>query len=439
MTVSAEDVDGWRIFDDAPMSRLQIAAVAVIVALSTLDGYDVLSVTFAAPAITHAWSIGRAALGVVLSSGLAGMALGSFVLAPLADAIGRRALVFGCLLIMATGMLFSAFAHSLSELAGWRIVTGLGIGALVPVITALAAEFTNKKRRSFALAAMAMGFPVGGLIGGLGTALLLRHYGWPATFLAGFVAAILLLPIVVVLLPESPAFLLSRRRPGSLARINAVLLRCGHAPLQALPPAGTAKRTAYIAIFSPRQIGTTTRIALVNILYVMPVYFVLSWLPQMIADAGFRPASASLASAVANASGIVGGVAFGALVKRRDVPAMTVTMMVGLGLAIATFGFTPASLGLLTVAAGICGFFLFAGTAGFFAILATSFASEVRASGSGFVIGAGRVASAGAPLLAGWLFSAGLGRGDVSFAFGVCAALAGATLIFQHRVQTERR
>ncbi len=77
-------------FDQAPMSRVQVGAVALTVLLSALDGYDVLSVTSAAPAITRDWHIGKAALGVVLSSGLAGMALGSFALAPLADVIGRR-------------------------------------------------------------------------------------------------------------------------------------------------------------------------------------------------------------------------------------------------------------------------------------------------------------------------------------------------------------
>jgi MFS family permease len=86
-----------RRIDAAPMSRAQISAVAMTVILSALDGYDVLSVTFAAPAIALDWAIGKAALGIVLSSGLAGMAAGSLLLAPLADIHGRRKLVLASL------------------------------------------------------------------------------------------------------------------------------------------------------------------------------------------------------------------------------------------------------------------------------------------------------------------------------------------------------
>ena len=106
------------------MSRVQVGAVALTVLLSALDGYDVLSVTFAAPAITHDWGIGKGALGIVLSSGLAGMAIGSFALAPLADVIGRRRAVLLALTLMSVGSLLCATAASVPQLAGWRVVTG---------------------------------------------------------------------------------------------------------------------------------------------------------------------------------------------------------------------------------------------------------------------------------------------------------------------------
>ncbi|WP_174273334.1 MFS transporter, partial [Sphingomonas bacterium] len=214
-------------FDAAPMARAQIAAVAVTIALSALDGYDVLSVTFAAPAIAIDWGIGKAALGVLLSAGLAGMALGSLGLAPFADMVGRRRMVLASLVLMAAGMLLSAFAHSLPQLVAWRVLTGLGIGAMVAVINPLAAEFANARRRSLALALMAMGYPLGGLVGGLAAALFLRLYGWPAVFLAGAVAAGLLLLVVLRFLPEPLAFLLARPRQDGLARVNALLARCG--------------------------------------------------------------------------------------------------------------------------------------------------------------------------------------------------------------------
>ena len=107
---------------EGPMAPLQIAAVAVTVAISALDGYDVLAASFAAPSISHAWGLGKTGLGLVLSSGLFGMAFGALALAPLADLVGRRVLVFLALALMAGGMALSALAPSPLHLAGWRFL-----------------------------------------------------------------------------------------------------------------------------------------------------------------------------------------------------------------------------------------------------------------------------------------------------------------------------
>lgn len=416
-------------FDAAPLSGTQIAALAVTIALSALDGYDVLSVTFAAPAIAHDWGVGKAALGVLLSAGLGGMALGSLVLAPIADVTGRRKLILASLFLMALGMLLSSFAQSLPHLIVWRVVTGLGIGAMVAVISPLAAEFSNARHRTLALALMAMGYPLGGLIGGLLAAALLQLYGWRAVFLAGFVAAGVLIPIVLRYVPEPLAFLLARRRPDSLGRVNRLLLRCGHDAVAVLPAAPPVAQTGYAAIFAPGQAGTTVKLVMANLLFVMTVYYVLSWLPQMVAEAGFPPSTASLVAAIANLCGTAGGVTLGWRAGHGGLQRLTAATMIGLALATSAFGITPPLLPLLMIAAAICGFFLFGGIAGLYATIAVSFTAEARASGTGFVIGAGRIGSAVAPLLAGWLFAAGFSHGAVSIAFGVSALLAAIMLL----------
>src|SRR3954452_6741002 len=96
--------DPRTILDQALMSRLQIAAVAITVGLNALDGFDVLSISFASPGIAKEWGIDRAALGIVLSMELIGMALGSVVIGGIADKIGRRPTVLGCLTLMTAGM-----------------------------------------------------------------------------------------------------------------------------------------------------------------------------------------------------------------------------------------------------------------------------------------------------------------------------------------------
>lgn len=417
-------------FDAAAMSGVQKMAVALTFALSALDGYDLLSIAFTAPAITLAWGVGKAALGLVLSSGLVGMALGSFLLAPVADIIGRKRMILVCLPLMGLGALLSGFARSLPQLAAWRVLTGLGIGTCIAVINLISAEFANARWRPFSVALMAMGYPAGGLMGGLLASVLIKSYGWPAVFFAGFAVALMFFPIVALLLPESLAFLVNDHRSDNLRRLNALLRRCRHPPLEAMPARATTAGRGYAVIFKPRQVGTTVRMATVNILNAAVVYYVFSWLPQMVVDAGFNPSKASLVASMLNLVGIGGGLSIGVLARFGGLRLWTVAMMIGFGATIGALGSTPSSFALLLLVAGLCGFFLFAAGAGYYGLLASSFGDEARASGVGFVIGTGRISSAIAPSLAGWLFASNWGHAEVSAAFGACAILAGIILAF---------
>ena len=97
--------DPRAIIADSPMGALQIVVVALTIALNALDGFDVLSISFASPGIAQEWGIDRAALGIVLSMELIGMAIGSILLGGVADTFGRRPTILGCLVVMAGGML----------------------------------------------------------------------------------------------------------------------------------------------------------------------------------------------------------------------------------------------------------------------------------------------------------------------------------------------
>lgn len=410
------------------MSRTQIVAIALTFILSALDGYDVLSVAFAAPAVTADWGVGRAALGIVLSAGLAGMALGAFLLAPLADLVGRRPLLLVSLGLMAVGMGLCAVAATPVELAVWRVVTGLGIGSCVAVINPVAAEFANARRRPLTVAIMAIGYPVGGLLGGLLAAFLLEIRGWPAIFAAGAVGALLLVPVVALLMPESLSFLLARQRSDTLPRLNAVLIRCGQPPVTAVPAAEVRRRRSYAALFAPAQVATTFWITIANALFAACAYFVLSWMPQMVADAGFGASTGSLVSATASSAGIAGGIVLGWLAQTGNLRRLATGVMIGLGVATIGFAFAPDELWLLLIAGALCGVFLFGGATGLYITIATTFRDQERASGSGFVSGAGRVTSAIAPLLAGWCFANGLDRGTIGAVFGGCAITAGVIL-----------
>jgi MFS family permease len=429
--VASSSLDGPTpgLLDASPMTKGQILAVGVGVLLAALDGFDVLGMALVAPALDHAWHLDRATLGLLLSTSLMGMALGSIFLSPLADAAGRKPVVLGGVSLMVVGSLLSALCHSVAALAACRIVTGLGIGVMVPLTTTIASEFASGRRRAFAVSATTAGFTAGSVIGSLVASFLLKHGTWPAVFVSGAVAGVILLPAVTFGLPESPAYLLSRRGAKALERLNRVLSSLGRSPVSRLPPEPPIKRASYTALFGPNLIGVILSFAAVMVLVSTSSYYLLNWLPQLVADSGFPPSTGGLASAASSLTGAISGLLFGLAANRFGAARLASIAMIGLGCAVAAFGFMPPVLALLLISSSAVGFFS-GGSAGlFYATMAARLPVLSRTSGIGFVLGIGRVFSIAGPALGGWMFATGVSRADVCMIFGI-APIVGGLLLF---------
>src|ERR1700761_5667797 len=178
-------IDPRATISAAPMSALQIIAVAITIGLNALDGFDVLSIAFASPGIAAEWHIERGALGIVLSMELIGMAIGSVLLGIVADKIGRRPTILGCLVIMTVGMFMATTSKGTVDLSLWRVLTGFGIGGVLSSINAVAAEFSNAKRKNLSVSIMAIGYPIGGVLGGKVVQQLLVGGDWRNVFYFG--------------------------------------------------------------------------------------------------------------------------------------------------------------------------------------------------------------------------------------------------------------
>src|SRR5262245_54903036 len=210
MPVSAGPIDlndPREVIARSPMSTLQILVIAITVALNALDGFDVASISFASPGIAKQWGVDRGALGIVLSMEVIGMAIGSMFLGGIADKLGRRRTVLGCTTIMAIGMFMVPTTHGLVELSVWRVFTGLGIGGMIAIVNAVAAEFSNARRRNLSVSLMSIGYPIGAVIGGVLAQRLLAVYDWRSVFYLGAIATTVLIPAVFLFVPESVQWL----------------------------------------------------------------------------------------------------------------------------------------------------------------------------------------------------------------------------------------
>jgi benzoate transport len=412
-----------------PMSSRQKIAVAIMVGLNALDGFDVLSISFAAPGISKEWGIDRSVLGFVLSMELIGMAIGSIVLGGLADKIGRRFTILGCLSVMVLGMFMAMQASSVSDLSLWRVLTGLGIGGMLAAINAAAAEFSNDKSRSLCLSLMVIGYPIGAAIGGAISSLLLKGSDWRIVFELGAFATLFFIPMVWFFVPETPAFLVSCRPNNALAKVNLALSRFSFAPVADLPPVDAAKAKRSLAdIFSPELRSTTILITFAYFAHMIAFYFILKWVPKIVVDMGFEPSSAGWVLVCANIGGATGGAIFGSLVPRFGLKNLTRIALVMSTLMIALFGAGQSSYAGLIVMVAIAGMCSNAAIVGFYSIFAQAFPTHVRATGTGFAIGVGRGGSAFAPAAAGYLLNAGLGLQFVAITMGIGSLIGALTL-----------
>ncbi|MFD1787934.1 MFS transporter [Sphingomonas floccifaciens] len=428
--------DPRAVIDREPMSRFQWGIVATMVGLNALDGFDVLSISFASPGIAKDWGIDRAALGIVLSMELIGMAIGSLLLGGVADRIGRRTTILGCLGMMTVGMLGAATAHDVYTLSIWRVLTGLGIGGMLASTNAAVAEAANAKHRSLAVVLMAAGYPVGTIVGGSVSAVLLAHYDWRAVFVFGAICSALFVPLVLWRAPESVAFLMHKRPAGALERINATLRRMGHAPVEALPdpePQAVAGKAPLITLFSPALLRTTVLLTLAYLAHIMTFYFILKWIPKIVVDMGFPPPQAAGVLVWASIGGATGSLILGLLTGRIRLLPLTITAMLLSTALIIVFGRAQSDLTGLSIVAACAGFATNAGVVGLYALIAQSFPTGVRATATGFVIGVGRGGSALAPAVAGFLFAAGYGLQTVAVLMGIGSLVAAAALVMMRR------
>ena len=415
---------------NAPMSALQILVVAVTVGLTALDGFDVLSISFASPGIATEWHIDRAALGVVLSMELFGMALGALALGGLADRIGRRPTMLACLILMSIGMFMVTGAKQITELEIWRFITGLGIGGLLATANAVAAEFSNLRRRSLSVALMAVGYPIGAVAGGSVVKVLLHDHDWRAVFYFGGTATVLFIPLLLFVVPESVHWLAQKQPPQALARINKALARMGHAAIAALPVVTTPARKGSLAdILSPQLRLTTILCALACFFHMMTFYFLMKWIPKIVADMHFEAAAAAGVLIWANVGGATGGALLGLLSQRIGLKPLTIGVMLLSTVMIILFGRAGPDLNSLSVLCALAGFFTNGGIVGLYAIYAQAFPTQVRATGTGFSIGLGRGGAALGPIAAGLLFSAGYTLPSVATYISAGSLLAATVLL----------
>ncbi len=421
---------------ERPMTSYQVLAVAIGVIVNMMDGFDLLAVSFAGPAIDREWELGPERMGSLFSAGLLGMAFGAFGLSWLADVFGRRGATLINLAAMTLGMTAAALAPSYLVLLAARMVTGLGVGAMTAAIGSLVYEFSSKKRREVSLGFVTGAFPFGTIVGGA-VSIWLLEIDWRAVFAFGAVLSGLLIPLVYWRLPESLDFLIGKQPPDALNRANRELEKLGFEQLTELPSKTTANASAEVSlldVIKPPVLVSAVLAAVGYFGFMVSQYFILNWMPSLMVDVGYTDAGAISFSLIMNIGAIIGCAVVGIFTARWGVSAVTIPMLVIMAAAIAAFGTLPLeAVGLIRVASFFVGFAAFATAVGMFSIMASGFPAHVRGTGIGLAFTAGRLGSACGAYLGGLLWAVGLTRPELCVVLALPAVGAAIVMSFLAR------
>jgi MFS transporter, AAHS family, 4-hydroxybenzoate transporter len=438
VTASGRQVDAVNIVDGSSVGRLIIGVVALCAGVSFLDGFDILAISYVAPVIGAAWKLPKEAFGPIFAAHYIGAATGSVFFGWYADRYGRRMGVIIPTAIFGIFALLTVYAYDFRSLFILRVLIGIGLGGALSNAIAMVAEYSPQRTRATLVSLMYAAFPLGGVIGGPISAILIARYGWPAVFVLGGVLPLLLTVALLLWLNESIRFLVLSKAPAE--KIGQILHRIlptfqpTLTDVYVLPQSRGVSTKPTREIFGREFARVTVLLCIAAFVAQMVIVYVVTWMPLVLASIGMPVTSAILASVAFSVGGIFGAIGLARIIdKDRSYRGLVVTFFLS-AVSIAGIGFLAANwygllaitfvTGLLTVGANIV----------LSAYSATVYPTAIRSTGVGWVVGWGRVGAIAGALFGTALVAAGLSI-EIAYVIAAIPAIIGGIAIALVRAQ----
>lgn len=433
-------VEVSRLLDARGLAPLHIVLLAWSLVLAVIDGYDIAAIAFAAPSLVKAWGIGPGDLGPVLSASLAGTLAGAALFGWIGDRWGRRIALLAANLLFGVFTLAAAAATGPGQMFWLRLFAGLGIGGVIPNVVALNAECApGRLRATLAMIAVA-GVTLGGAIPGVVAGFVVPDHGWQSLFVIGGVIPLAAAAAALFGLPESIKFMalhqrhhprltkiLNQLHPGLTIPANARFVIAGEKQVTGFNP---------LHLFGDGLAVVTPLTWLLFALNLMGYFFVLSWTPTLLTAARLAPGDAALAGTALQLGGTAGSLVLSGFLQRlqfRGLAILFVLAVPAVG-AIGWAGLTSRAALLITTA--IAGFLVLGIQSGLNVLGAMIYPTSLRASGSGWQLGIGRLGSLAGPLAGGVLAGVAV---TTQYAWSALPFAAGAVVSWAiHRLVAHR-
>lgn len=388
-----------------------------------LDAMDVGLVSFVIAALSVQWQLDAAQASWIASAGFAGMAIGASLGGLLADRFGRRHVFALTLLVygLATGA--SALVGGLAALLVLRFVVGLGLGAELPVASTYVSEFAPARMRGRLIVILeafwAVGWTAAAVIGYF--VVPSSPDGWRWAFAIGAVPAVYAL-LVRWGLPESPRWLASRGREAEASAIvrdfEAAAGQVSLSPAPAEPAASTRPaRTRVSALWSPALRARTASLWVLWFCVNFSYYGAFIWIPTILVAQGYDLVRSFGFTLIITLAQLPGYAVAAWLIEAWGRRATLATFLAGSAVAAVLFGTASGEVAIIATGMALS-FFNLGAWGALYAATPETYPTPLRATGSGWAAGVGRIASIAAPLAVPPL----LGLGGAPLLFVVFAA-----------------
>lgn len=401
------EINVHELVDRAQFNRFHAKVLIWCFLVIVIDGYDLAVAGAALPAIMKEMGVTAATAGFMASSALFGMVFGAIFLGVLSDKIGRRWTISLCVFLFSV---FTAAAGLTSDpvtFSVMRFIAGLGIGGVMPNITAQMTEYAPKRMRSFLTTLMFSGYAIGGILAAVLGKQFIEQFGWQFVFFAAG-APVLMIPFILKSMPESLSFLMSRHDSAHLREIVQSIdptFKIGADDTFRTPQAAESGKGATVAQLFQDGRGVSTLMFWVAFFTgLFMIYALSSWLTKLMAMSGYSLGSALSFVIALNVGAIVGAIGGGWLADRFQIRWVVVCMYAlgGVFLYMMTLKTSTEALYLIIAAVGACS------TGGHIVVYAYCgqyYPAAIRSTGIGMASGIGRLGAVVAPLLIGLIVS----------------------------------
>ena len=400
--------------DNLPLSKWHFGLMILCSLSIFFDAFDSTIISVAMPKLMAEWGITKVQAGFLTSASFAGMLAGALFFGYLADNIGRKRVFAVTLLIYSFFTFLCCFAKNYQALFGFRLIVGIGLGGLVPVVSTYLTEYIPPQNRGKFMSWLNGFFQLGQVFAYLVGLMIVVPFGWVWAFAIGGLPAIIVF-FVQRHLPESVRYLLQKGyRERALTIVEQIetkiLKRVTVNSKEALTneSVNNAKATMKVPVselFKRQNLKSTVMISVLWFCLSFSAYAVVMWMPVLLTkELGYSLASGFAFLAVAALIGCLGQISAGFVSEKIGRKFTISYSLLGFGVSAYLLFWTGGALGnffliLMWIFLGSCWGSLYAYTP-------ENFPTAIRGAGSGFASSCGRLGGIFGPALVGFIYAA---------------------------------